>query len=62
MHQTDLRMPVGEWMDEEALLQLPPAQPANTMASATEIETPERQTVLEPLCKIAKTLWDPTLS
>eukprot|EP00961_Rhodomonas_salina_P150616 2028601-Rhodomonas_salina.1 len=59
MHQTDLR--TGEWMDKEALSQLP-TQPANTMASANEIKTPERQTVLEPLHKIAKTLWDPTLS
>eukprot|EP00961_Rhodomonas_salina_P094221 1267605-Rhodomonas_salina.1 len=59
MHETDLK--TGEWMDEEALSQLP-TQPARSMESVVEEEQPERRAVLELLLEIAKTLWDPTLT
>eukprot|EP00961_Rhodomonas_salina_P158696 2136543-Rhodomonas_salina.1 len=60
MHKTDLR--TGEWMDEEALSQLP-TQPVNTIASEAEVEDVQRtQPVTKPLREMAKSLWDPMLS
>eukprot|EP00961_Rhodomonas_salina_P047188 633442-Rhodomonas_salina.2 len=62
MHKTDLSLRTGEWMDEEALLQLQ-TQPAKTIASDTNEEEVQRtHPVTKPLLGTAKSLWDPTLS